>query len=108
MTAARERSRMPCCRRVVEGSVFRMIASTSHFVFSLTNSGSEKPLKDEVAASGAGWRPGYQRRGFVMFKAPSDALPFSLRSLGEPPALARRLCLSLGKAATREEAVALL
>lgn len=79
----------------------------SHFAFALTNAGSEKALKEEVAASGSGWRPGYQRRGFVMFKAPGDALPFSCRSLEEAPACARRLCLSLGKAATREEATAL-
>lgn len=85
-----------------------MPAPSSLFVFALTNAGSEKALKAEVAASGSGWRPGYQRRGFVMFKAPSDAQSFSLRSLEDPPALARRLCLSLGKAAKREEAAALL
>jgi len=80
---------------------------TSLFAFALTNPGSEKTLKEEVAASQNGWRPGYQRRGFVMFKAPSDAQPFSFRAFEEPPACARRLCLSLGKATSREEAAAL-
>lgn len=82
--------------------------TTTLFAFALTNAGAEKALKEEVAASGAGWRPGYQRRGFVMFKAPTDAKPFSFRSLEEAPALTRRLCLSLGKAASRDEAAALV
>ncbi len=85
-----------------------MNTTSTHFAFALTNSGAEKALKEEVADSGSGWRPGYQRRGFVMFKAPSDAQPFSFRSLEEPPALARRLCLSLGKASTRDEAITLV
>ena len=79
----------------------------SPFIFALSNPGSEKSLKAEVAADGSNWRPGYQRRGFVMFKAPSDAAPFTFRSLEEAPALARRLCLSLGKAASRESAATL-
>ena len=82
--------------------------TTSLFAFALTNAGAEKALKEEVAASGAGWRPGYQRRGFVMFKAPAEPQPFSFRSLEEAPALTRRLCLSLGKAASREEVAALV
>jgi 23S rRNA (cytidine2498-2'-O)-methyltransferase len=86
----------------------RMTGPVSLFAFALTNPGSEKPLKEEVAAAGCGWRPGYQRRGFVMFKAPSDAAPFSLRSLEEAPAFARRLCLSLGKTPARAAAEALL
>ncbi len=49
-----------------------------------------------------GWRPGYQRRGFVTFKA--DAR-FTWDSLEVELACARRLCLSLGKASTREEAL---
>ena len=49
-----------------------------------------------------GWRPSYQRRGFVTFKA--DA-PFALEALAAPLACARRLCLSLGKAPTRDEAL---
>ena len=49
------------------------------------------------------WRPGYQRRGFVTFR--SDA-PFSGESLEVEFGCARRLCLSRGKSATREEAVA--
>ncbi len=77
----------------------------SEFVFALTNPGSEKALKLEVETMNLGWRPGYQRRGFVTFKA--DA-PFSFDSLDVEVATARRLCLSLGKAATREDAVALL
>ncbi len=49
-----------------------------------------------------GWRPGYQRRGFVTFKA--DAR-FTWDSLEVELACARRLCLSLGKSTTREEAL---
>lgn len=55
-----------------------------------------------------GWRPSYQRRGFATYKAPSDTQPFTLQSIAEPPSFARRLSLSLGKVATREEAVNLL
>jgi 23S rRNA (cytidine2498-2'-O)-methyltransferase len=73
----------------------------SDFVFALCNPGSEKALKLEAETMGLAWRPGYQRRGFVTFK--SDA-PFSLDSLDVNLACARRLCLSLGKTATREEA----
>lgn len=51
---------------------------------------------------GLGWRLSYQRRGFVTFKAD---VPFSLDSLDAEIACARRLCLSLGKSSTREEAV---
>lgn len=71
------------------------------FLFALCNPGSEKALKLEAEAMALGWRSGYQRRGFVTFKA--DA-PFSLDSLGVELACARRLCLSLGKFSTREEA----
>lgn len=95
-----------CCREAQGASVL-MNLMTSLFAFALTNPGSEKTLKEEVAASQKGWRPGYQRRGFVMFKAPSELQPLSYRSLEAPPACARRLCLSLGKAASREEAAAL-
>ncbi len=75
----------------------------SEFVFTLTNPGSEKALKLETTAMNPGWRPAYQRRGFVTFKADEA---FSLDSLEVGLACARRLCLSLGKFATREEAVA--
>ena len=75
------------------------------YLFALSNPGSEKALKLEVETMGLGWRLSYQRRGFVTFKA--DA-PFSLDSLEVELACARRLCLSLGKSATREEAVAKL
>ncbi len=75
--------------------------TTSDFVFALCNSGSEKALKLEAETMKLGWRPGYQRRGFVTFKA--DA-PFTLDSLDVEIACARRLCLSLGKFTTREDA----
>lgn len=74
----------------------------SEFVFALCNPGSEKALKLEAEAMALGWRLSYQRRGFVTFKA--DA-PFSLASLDVNLACARRLCLSLGKSPTREEAI---
>jgi FtsJ-like methyltransferase len=77
----------------------------TEFLFALTNPGTEKALKLEVETMGLGWRLSYQRRGFVTFKA--DA-PFSLDSLDAEVACARRLCLSLGKSATREEAIAKL
>lgn len=77
----------------------------TEFLFALTNPGTEKALKLEVETMGLGWRLSYQRRGFVTFKA--DA-PFLLGSLGVEVACARRLCLSLGKSATREDAVAKL
>ncbi|MGL5017084.1 MAG: SAM-dependent methyltransferase [Luteolibacter sp.] len=75
---------------------------TSDYIFALTNPGSEKALKLEVETSGLSWRLSYQRRGFVTFK--SDRL-FSLADLETHLGCARRLCLSLGKSATREEAV---
>lgn len=77
----------------------------TEFLFALTNPGTEKALKLEVETMGLGWRMSYQRRGFVTFKA--DA-PFSLESPGAEVACARRLCLSLGKSATREVAEAKL
>lgn len=77
----------------------------TEFLFALTNPGTEKALKREVETMGLGWRLSYQRRGFVTFKA--DA-PFSQDSLEAEVACARRLCLSLGKSATREEALARL
>ncbi len=77
----------------------------SEFCFALTNPGSEKALKREAEMLNPPWRAGYQRRGFVTFKA--DA-PFTLDSLGVGLACARRLCLSMGRSATREEALAKL
>lgn len=74
-------------------------------MFALCNPGSESALKLEAETMGLGWRSGYQRRGFVTFKA--DA-PFSLDALDVEIACARRLCLSLGKAASREEAERLI
>jgi hypothetical protein len=79
-----------------------MKPTDSEYIFALTNPGSEKALKLEVETSGLGWRLSYQRRGFVTFK--SDQ-PFSLHDLETNLGCARRLCLSLGKSATREEAV---
>lgn len=77
----------------------------SAFVFTLGNPGSEKALKSEVGMARPDWRLSYQRRGFVTFKADS---PFTLDSLEVGLACARRLCLSLGKAPTREAAVLLI
>jgi 23S rRNA (cytidine2498-2'-O)-methyltransferase len=77
----------------------------TEFVFALTNPGSEKALKLEIDHQALDWRLSYQRRGFVTFKT---AGKFSLSTLDQPLACARRLCLSLGKAATREEAMALI
>jgi hypothetical protein len=77
----------------------------TEFVFALTNPGSEQALKLEIDHLALGWRLSYQRRGFVTFKTDGK---FSLNSLDQPLACARRLCLSLGKCATREEAMALI
>ena len=74
----------------------------SEYLFALTNPGSEKALKLEVETSGLGWRLSYQRRGFVTFKA---GQPFSLADLDINLGCARRLCLSLGKSTTLDEAV---
>ena len=74
----------------------------SEFIFALTNLGSEKALKREVEVTLPNWRLSYQRRGFVTFKADQS---FSLESLDADLGCARRLCLSLGKSATRDEAV---
>jgi len=74
----------------------------SEYAFALCNPGSEKALKLEAEMSGLGWRPSYQRRGFATFK--NDGR-FSLESLDVELACARRLCLSLGKSSTQEEAV---
>jgi 23S rRNA (cytidine2498-2'-O)-methyltransferase len=78
-------------------------ATTSQYLFALCNPGAERALKQEAAAGHPDWRPGYQRRGFVTFK--SDT-PFTLESLENSPAFARRLCLSLGKAVSHQEAAA--
>ncbi len=82
-----------------------MISNESAFVFALTNPGSEKALKLEAAAACPDWRLSYQRRGFVTFKA---AAPIAMAALEAPLACARRLCLSLGQATTREAAVRLV
>lgn len=82
-----------------------MQSSESEFCFALTNRGSEKALKREMETMNLDWRPSYQRRGFVTFKAD---VTFSLNSLDVEIASARRLCLSFGKFTTREESVARL
>lgn len=76
--------------------------NSSDFIFALCNPGSEKALKLEAETMALGWRPGYQRRGFVTFKAD---VPFSLDSLDVELACARRLCLSMGKSSSRDEAI---
>jgi 23S rRNA (cytidine2498-2'-O)-methyltransferase len=81
--------------KIMNGSI------RSEFAFALCNPGSESALKLEVAMMNAGWRPSYQRRGFVTFKSESG---FSIGDLAAPIACSRRLCLSLGKFATREDA----
>ena len=82
-----------------------MKSIATEFLFALTNPGTEKALKLELDAAGLCWRSSYQRRGFVTFKAD---VPISLKSLEVELGCARRLCLSLGKSTTREEAVARL
>ncbi len=75
----------------------------TEFIFGLTNAGSEKALKREVEMAALPWRAGYQRRGFVTFKADGA---FSLAALDVDLACARRLCLSLGKFLTLDAALA--
>ncbi|NJM38631.1 MAG: hypothetical protein HC845_12635 [Akkermansiaceae bacterium] len=74
----------------------------SEFLFALCNPGSEKALKLEAETMSLGWRLSYQRRGFVTFKADRS---FYLESFTKPLAFARRLCLSLGKFHTQDDAV---
>ncbi len=80
----------------------------SEYVFAVTNPGSESALKAEVESMRLDWRLSYQRKGFVTFKASPKGSVFSLGSLDQPLACARRLCLSLGKSETREEAEILI
>jgi 23S rRNA (cytidine2498-2'-O)-methyltransferase len=77
----------------------------SGFIFAVTNPGSERALKLEVEMAGLDWRPGYQRKGFVTFKAAADGV-FDEESILVPLGCARRLCLSLGKHPTVEAAEA--
>ena len=81
-----------------------MPAYTSGYLFAITNPGAERVLKHEIAAAGLEWRPGFQARGFLTFKAPSAERPFAARDLLQPVAFARRLCLFAGKAETLDEA----
>lgn len=81
---------------------------SSEFIFALCNSGAEKALKLEVESMKLPWRFSYQKKGFIAFKADPQNGPFTLKSLNEPVAFARRLCLSLGKAASAEAATDLI
>jgi len=81
---------------------------SSEFIFALCNSGAEKALKLEVESMGLPWRFSYQKKGFVAFKADPVYGTFTYKSLNEPVAFARRLCLSLGKAASCETAEELI
>jgi 23S rRNA (cytidine2498-2'-O)-methyltransferase len=81
----------------------RHMTSQTEFLFAITNPCSEKALKLEVEMQGLPWKPSYQRRGFVTLK---PDFPLSLDSLDVRLACARRLCLSLGRFASRDEAVA--
>ncbi len=78
---------------------------STEFVFALCNPESERAMKAEVESMGLSWRPSYQRRGFLTFK--SDR-PMTIDDLQAEIACARRLCLSVGRYANREEAVAAL
>jgi 23S rRNA (cytidine2498-2'-O)-methyltransferase len=79
-------------------------SSKSEFIFALCNSGAEKALKLEVESMGLPWRFSYQTKGFVAFKADPSAGVFTTKSLNEPVAYARRLCLSLGKVSSAADA----
>jgi 23S rRNA (cytidine2498-2'-O)-methyltransferase len=76
----------------------------SDFIFTLDNGGAERALKLEVELMKLPWRFSYQKKGFVAFKADPEGGPFSFTSLLAPVAFARRICLSIGKAACREDA----
>jgi hypothetical protein len=77
---------------------------TSPHLLALTNSGSERALKGEVVAAGLGWRPGFQAKGMVAFKAGDGVGEFGREALRERLAFARRVSLFAGKAGTREGA----
>lgn len=81
---------------------------TSPHLLSLTNAGSERALKVEVGAAGLDWRPGFQAKGMVAFKAGETVGEFGREALGVPLAFARRLSLFAGKAGTREGAEAVV
>jgi 23S rRNA (cytidine2498-2'-O)-methyltransferase len=82
----------------------RVSSFTSGYLFALTNSGSERALKHEVAAERPDWRPGFQARGFLSFKSGAEDRPFTARDLRFDAAFARRLCLFAGKATTLDGA----
>jgi 23S rRNA (cytidine2498-2'-O)-methyltransferase len=81
---------------------------SSEFIFVLCNSGAEKALKLEVVSMGLPWRFSYQKKGFVAFKADTNNGIFNENSLNVQVAFARRICLSLGKASTAEDAEQLI
>lgn len=78
------------------------------FVFALTNLGSEKALKIEVAALNLPWLASYQRKGFVTFKVGHEAGVSPQKMLEQPLACGLRLCVSLGRVKSRDEAFALI
>ena len=81
---------------------------TSPHLLALTNSGSERALKLEVGAAGLDWRPGFQAKGMVAFKAGETVGEFGREALRQPLAFARRWSLFAGKAVTREGAEAMV
>ena len=72
------------------------------FLFALCNPSSENALKGEVAAMGLPWKSSYQRRGFVSFKLEEG---IEADSLTQEVACARRLCQSIDKFASQDEAL---
>lgn len=70
-----------------------MTEKTSEFFFCLCQEGVERVLRQELSA--LGFLPSFQAKGFVTAKSPT---PLSLSTLPSP-VLARRTCLSVGKAA---------
>ncbi len=78
------------------------------FVYALTNLGSESALKLEVVAKNLPWQASYQRKGFVTFKVANE-LGISQRSLlKQSLGCALRLCVSIGRTKSRDEATALV
>lgn len=80
----------------------------SDFIFVLNNGGAERALKLEVASMKLRWRFSYQKKGFVAFKAEPDLGQFTFSTLLAPVAFARRICLSIGKATSKEGAAQLV
>ncbi len=85
-----------------------MIENSPKFIFALTNLGSERALKLEVEALNLPWLASYQRRGFLTFKVAQVAGSSLQQLVGQPLACAGRLCISLGRANSREEALVMI